>query len=62
LVLKASSKILNPGPGVKLRPPGDTFAALPRGLRGGDGVAYIIAWTLGPPLSLIIIFWLLFGA
>jgi hypothetical protein len=26
------------------------------------GVAYIIAWTLGPPLSLIIIFWLLFGA
>jgi len=25
-------------------------------------VAYIIAWTLGPPVSLIIIFWLLFGA
>jgi hypothetical protein len=62
LLLKTSSKILNPGPAVKLRSRGGSFAALPRNLRGGDGVAYIIAWTLGPPLSLIIIFWLLFGA
>jgi len=28
---------------------------------GGDEVAYIIAWTLGPPVSLIILFVLLFG-
>jgi hypothetical protein len=29
---------------------------------GGDEVAYIIAWTLGPPVSLIILFLLLFGS
>jgi len=28
---------------------------------GGDDVAYIIAWTLGPPVSLILLFVLLFG-
>ena len=47
-----------------LRPPpagGRRFAALPRIAAGGDEVAYIIAWTLGPPVSLIILFVLLFG-
>ena len=34
----------------------------PRGRAGGDEVAYIIAWTLGPPVSLIILFLLLFGS
>jgi hypothetical protein len=29
---------------------------------GGDQVAYIIAWTLGPPVFLIIIFLILFGS
>jgi hypothetical protein len=46
------------------RPPaagGRPFAALPRIAAGGDEVAYIIAWTLGPPVSLIILFVLLFG-
>ena len=33
----------------------------PRIAAGGDEVAYIIAWTLGPPVSLIILFVLLFG-
>jgi hypothetical protein len=34
---------------------------LPAVFAGGDQVAYIIAWTLGPPLSLIVLFLLLFG-
>jgi len=60
-----TSKILNRCRPVKRcdRPPagGRPFAALPRIAAGGDEVAYIIAWTLGPPVSLIILFVLLFG-
>jgi hypothetical protein len=60
-----TSKILNWRRRVKRRgwgvPSGRSFAALPRDRSGGDEVAYIIAWTLGPPVSLIILFVLLFG-
>jgi len=46
------------------RPPAEVAAglqSLPGIAAGGDEVAYIIAWTLGPPVSLIILFVLLFG-
>jgi hypothetical protein len=60
-----TSKILNRRHPVKHRgpgaPSGRPFAALPEIAAGGDEVAYIIAWTLGPPVSLIILFVLLFG-
>ena len=36
------------------------FADLLRVAPGGDGVAYIVAWTLGLPVSLIVIFLLFF--
>jgi hypothetical protein len=46
---------------VRRRALGRPFAALPRVRTGGDEVTYIIAWTLGLPVSLIILFLLLFG-
>ena len=28
---------------------------------GGDGMGYIIAWLLGVPVTLLVLFWLFFG-
>jgi hypothetical protein len=60
-----TSKILNRCRPVKRRDRPRRVAAplqpSPRIAAGGDEVAYIIAWTLGPPVSLIILFVLLFG-
>jgi hypothetical protein len=29
--------------------------------RGGDDMGYIIAWLLGVPVTLLVLFWLFFG-
>ena len=57
-----TSKILNRGHRVKRSGLAGRLQPSPTPVLGGDEVAYIIAWTLGPPVSLIILFLLLFGA
>jgi len=61
--MKTTSKILNrtlsvKGPAVAtlLHPSRATFSAF---FKGGDRVFHIIAWLLGPPISLIVLFLLL---
>jgi len=59
-----TSKILNQSPTVKLQtraPGGHRFAPVSRDSIGGAGVTYILAWMLGPPVSIIVLFWLMFG-
>jgi len=39
--------------------PGRRLAAFPRGRNGGGWVLHILAWVLGPPISLIVLFLIL---
>ena len=58
--MKFDSKILNQRRGVK---PATVVgrAVAPGQEREGDNMGYIIAWLLGVPVTLLVLFWLFFG-
>ena len=70
-MIKFDSKILNRPPGCQslafgavtcLAPRLSLAAALHKGkMEGGADMGYIIAWLLGVPVTLLVLFWLFFG-
>jgi hypothetical protein len=65
--MKPGSKILNRSLPVKPRRPSaparrSLAATLHQGMEeGGADMGYIIAWLLGVPVTLLVLFWLFFG-